>query len=196
MKIYGGDAYRGTYRTTQSILVLPTGQSTGTSTSFFAGTGPTRNYGIGSPVNGSTLSSTPTTSDIFNGPYSGADEDGVPNDCLLWNAKGHADTSAMLGHSVTFVSSTSSVNLYGFGANPLEQFEPPGLGVSWNMTVNIDSSKKTAFVNYTHTCYPAHIVKVNGTVVYSYIPGPDNTFYIAGAWRQAAPLDSLGRPQL
>jgi hypothetical protein len=118
--------------------------------------------------------------DIFNGPYSGADEDGVPNDCLFWNANGHANTSAMLGHSVTFVSSTSSVNLYGFGANPLENSFGGTVGISWNMTVNIDSSKNTAFVNYTHTCYPAHIVKVNGTVVYSYDRPSNDTPYITG----------------
>jgi hypothetical protein len=88
--LYKGDAYRGTYRTSQSILAIPDAQTT---TSFLAMTGPTRNYGAGSPVNLLTLSSFPLTQDIYDGPYNGTDEDGVQHDCFLWNDRGHAETT-------------------------------------------------------------------------------------------------------
>lgn len=60
---------------------------------FYSQTGETRSYQWpSSPANGSTLSSYPTTPDIYNGPYAGADEDGVRHDCYLWNDSGQAGT--------------------------------------------------------------------------------------------------------
>lgn len=35
-----------------------------------------------------------------------------------------------------------------------------------------------AIVNYNHTCYPAHQVKVNGRVVYLYTPGSNEPTFI------------------
>ncbi len=175
-QLYKGDANRGTYRTTQSMLVVPDKQ---VDDNFFVNAGPTRNYGLGSPVNGSVLSSSPTTSDIYNGPYAGADEYNVQFDCLRWNDRGKADTSTMQGHSVTFPSANKAqVTLSGLGQDPLE---PKIGGIKWNATITIDDSnpnQPTASVDITHTCYPAHIVKVNGTVVYSYLPPHNNTAYL------------------
>jgi hypothetical protein len=174
--LYKGDANRGTYRTTQSIFVVPDKQF---SDNFFPNAGPTRNYGLGSPINGSVLSSSPTTSDIYNGPYTGADEDNVQFDCITWNDRGKADLSTMQGHTVTFpTSNQAQVNLTGLGQDPLE---PKVGGIKWNATVTLNdtnSSQPTASVTITHTCYPAHIVKVNGTTVYSYQPGLNNTLYL------------------
>ena len=39
-------------------------------------------------------------------------------------------------------------------------------------------SSPTAYVNYNHTCYPAHQIKVNGAVIYSYIPPDDSSNYL------------------
>ena len=175
-QLYKGDANRGTYRTTQSLLVVPDKQ---VNDNFFANAGPTRNYGFGSPINGSVLDSAPTTSDIYNGPYAGADEDNVQFDCLKWNDRGKSDTSTFQGHSVSFPSGTQAqVNLSGLGQDPLE---PKIGGIQWNATVTINDSnpnQPTATVDIMHTCYPAHIVKVNGTVVYSYLPPHNNTAYL------------------
>jgi len=49
--------------------------------------------------------------------------------------------------------------------------------ITWDMRTVLDTTNPlspTAYVNYNHTCYPAHQVKVNGAVIYSYIP-PDNS---------------------
>ncbi len=175
-KLYKGDANRGTYRTTQSIFVVADKQF---NDNFFANAGPTRNYGFGSPINGSTLSSAPASSDIYNGPYTGDDEDNLQFDCLKWNDRGKADLSTMQGHSVTFpAGNQAQVNLNGLGQDPLE---PKIGGIKWNATVTLNDSNQnqpTAQVNITHTCYPAHIVKVNGTTIYSYQPPINNTAYL------------------
>jgi len=38
----------------------------------------------------------------------------------------------------------------------------------------------TALVNYNHTCYPSHQIKVNGQVVYLYTPTRDDVVYVVG----------------
>lgn len=178
LKLYKGDAFRGTFRTSQSIFVVPDKQ---VYDNFLPNAGPTRNYGAGSPVNGffANLDSTPATSDIYNGPYNGADEDNVQFDCLLWNDRGKADLGPMQGNSVSFPTGTQAqVNLNGLGQDPLE-FKIGG--IKWNATVTIDDSNRgqpTASVNITHTCYPAHIVKVNGGPVYCYQPAFNTTVYL------------------
>jgi hypothetical protein len=45
----------------------------------------------------------------------------------------------------------------------------------------------TAYVNYNHTCYPAHQIKVNGTVVYLYTPPRNDLVYIAACLSQLNP---------
>ena len=184
-KLYKGDAFRGTARTMEWELVIPDMHANDPPGS---NAGPTRNYGYGSPVNGSTLSSTPL-GDPYTGRYSGADEDNIANDCYLWNASGKADTSTMLGHAETWTSPTSmALNLYGSGNDPLEYSLG---GIKWNTTVSISDTggSATASVATTHTCYPAHIVKVNGTPIYSYQPSPghNNTYYLVGCLLDAIP---------
>lgn len=185
--IYKGDANRGSYRTTQSILVVPDKQF---SNNFFANTGATRNYGFGSPAGGanSTLSSDPASPDIYNGPYTGADEDGNADDCFKWNARGHASTADMQTHGVTFPRSNQAVvTLSGNSSNPLE----PQIGsIDWNATITLDTtdpSHPTAQVSITHTCYPAHIVKVNGVIVVDDKPRFNNL-----AWVSTCLLDPTG----
>jgi hypothetical protein len=187
-KLYKGDAFRGTYRTTQSVIVIPDSQR---DYGFYYNTGPTRNYGFGSPVNGATLDSYPRTSDIYGGPYGGQDEDGVGNDCHLWNAWGKADLSNMGAYEVSYPYSTQAqVHLFGSGQDPLE---PRLGGITWDMNVVVDDSTPgaaTAIVSFNHTCYPAHIVKVNGTVVYYYPPPQNNTAYLGACLLQ---LPFLGK---
>jgi hypothetical protein len=168
---YAGDAFRDTYRAAQSVLVIPGSQH---NYPPFVNTGPTRNYGAGSPSgppdsNGPTLGSV-APPDIYDGTYYGSDEDSRANDCYLWNAKGQGTTSLM-GPSNVIASfgppnSSTSVTFNGQAQNPLEPLSP---SIKWGLTVTIDESNPsapTAQVSGTHTCYPAHNVKVNGTVVY------------------------------
>jgi hypothetical protein len=126
-------------------------------------TGQTRNYGFGSPANGSTLSS--------------GDEDGIPNDCYLWNAAGQAPHPWIA--SVTYPSAHQAlVTFSGTASNPLE---PQFGGIQWSMLVKLDTSNPgapAATVSYQNTCYPAHEIAVNGQVIYSYIPTNNSTTYI------------------
>ncbi len=177
---YKGDAFRGTYRTTNSLLVVPGAQKYGNQ---FARGGPTRNYQIpSSPANGlgANLSSTPT-GDPWNAPYTGADEDERSYDCRLWNAKGEDTNSGLGGVGVTFGNPITQVNVHGLGQNPLE-VNPPGEGVKWNLTISLDTTDpahpKAWVSGGTATCYPAHIVKVNGTPVFEQRPTQNNTVYL------------------
>jgi hypothetical protein len=178
--MYKGDAYEGTYRTRESLLVVPSAQKYG---NLFARGGPTRNYQVpSSPANGwgANLSST-AIGDPWNGLYTGADEDQYGLDCYRWNDKGEADSSGMLGVGVTFGNPITQVNLSGQGSNPLE----PGLAqIKWNLTVSLDvtdpKNPKAWVSGGTTTCYPAHIVKVNGVQVYQWIPSRNDIAYIGG----------------
>jgi hypothetical protein len=62
------------------------------------------------------------------------------------------------------------------------RWEPFGDLIQWNVKTTINDSSPqspTAQVTVTHTCYPAHIVQVNGKTVYSYTP-PSNSIVFAG----------------
>jgi hypothetical protein len=161
-RIYMGDANRNTYRTTESIVVVP---DTQTDSGFFPNTGATKNYGAGSPANGSTLSA--------------ADEDGIANDCHLWNASGKANPGGFL-YDVSFpYAHQGQVHFDGSSSNPLE----PPAPILWDMRTVIDTTNPaapTAIVNYNHTCYPSHQIKVNEKVVYLYTPPENDAAYIFG----------------
>jgi hypothetical protein len=189
--IYKGDAFRQTYRTTQSVVMIPGASH---NYSVFVNTGPTRNYGAASPSgppdsNGATLGSV-ALSDIYSGAYAGSDEDDAPGDCYKWNAKGQSATTNMGPSNVTLsyglANSGASVTFTGSAKDPLEpQLVSPA--ISWNLTVTINESNPaapTAQVSGSHTCYPAHIIKVNGTVVYDSLrdygmPARNTTQYLA-----------------
>jgi len=150
--IYKGDAGRGTFRTAEAITVsVGVNQVSG----FIADTGETRNYGTGSPANGSTLS--------------GMDEDGIQYDCRLWNNKGKA-SPAQFAQQVTFPTlQQAQVLFYGESSNPLEAPAP----INWSMRTVIDAppaGSSSAYANFNHTCYPAHQIKVNNQLVYLYTP--------------------------
>lgn len=124
--------------------------------------GQTRNYGIGSPRNGSTLSA--------------ADEDGVANDCYLWNASGYADMTNMQG-DLNITGSTGqsgNAHFYGTASNPLEGTAGSVARIAWDMRVYMDGSNpnnaQVTEVNYNHTCFPAHMIKVQEYTVYEWKP--------------------------
>jgi hypothetical protein len=161
--LYMGDANRGTYRATEFIDIIVASQQ---SFGFFPATGQTRNYGADSPKNGSTLSS--------------LDEDGVANDCYLWNNAGQAPTNAMLYDTSFPYATQGQVHFDGSASNPLESQKA---AIQWDMRTVIDTtnpSAPTATVNYNHTCYPAHQIKVNGQVVYLYTPSRNDLTYVGG----------------
>src|SRR5713101_809021 len=156
--IYMGDANRGTYRTAEQIHVIPDLQNY---SGYFEDTGQSRNYGQGSPANG-------PTSNLSN-----ADEDGIANDCYLWNNANKIYQP--FDYDVTFpYAHQAQVHQFGSAYNPLENSSAT---ITWDMRTVLDTTNQqspTAYVNYNHTCYPAHQIKVNGTVIYSYTP-PDNS---------------------
>ncbi len=159
--IYHGDGGYGTYRVTESASFAP---ATSTASNFYGMTGITKNYGYGSPKNGSTLSS--------------GDEDGVADDCYLWNESGQADYSGL----TYSIDNNGELVYLGNSSNPLE----PGIApIFWSITTSIDTSnpsQPTATVSYEHTCYPAHQVKIGSTInpVYSYTPPSNDLLYITG----------------
>jgi hypothetical protein len=155
-----GDGNRGTYRSVESILVLPEMRQ---SSGFFQNTGQTRQYGVGSPANGSTLSS--------------LDEDGISNDCFLWNNSGQAVPN--FAYDVSYPNPhQGQVHYDASVSNPLES---PLATIQWDMRTVVDTTNPqvpTAYVNYNHTCYPAHQIKVNGMIIYSYQPLHNDTNYL------------------
>ncbi len=65
----------------------------------------------------------------------------------------------------------------GAASNPLETYAP----ITWDMRTVIDTTNPlspTAYVNYNHTCYPSHQIKVNGAVVYLYTPPQNDIIFI------------------
>jgi hypothetical protein len=133
---------------------------------FFPMTGLTKQYGYGSPANGTTLS------------Y--LDEDGVPSDCYRWTGTQQAPYSSFTYSTSSGGSNVGAITFAGSASDP---FENALNAVTWQITTTINvtnPSAPTAKVNYNHTCYPAHQVKVgaNNTVVYTYTPPEDDTVYI------------------
>jgi hypothetical protein len=170
--IYKGDAGRGTFRTSESELVVPDGTL---STNQSLQTGITENYGFGSPVHPPNLSS--------------ADEDGVYGDCYHANATGHAGTGGM-SISTTFQTKQATVGLTGSASNPLPLWSFP---ITWNMAVYVNDatpSSPTAYVVASHTCYPAHTVTVNGVTIISTTSSPRETALQSLAPASAAPVTS------
>lgn len=102
-RTYGFYFFRGSFN--NGAFSFPAYQS-----SSITSVGQTRNYGYGSPLNSSTLSQ--------------LDEDGVGNDCLLWNESAYADKSDMHGDlTVNGPTSQSGIaHFYGTGVQPLGGF--------------------------------------------------------------------------
>jgi hypothetical protein len=175
--IYRGDAFHNTYRVTQAVsLNFTTAQASG----VFSDTGTTENYGFGSPYNGLSADLSSQDDDAIYADFLTSPSTGIA-DCYLRNAIGKASTDGWL-ISPTVNPSAASVTMTGTGQNPLSI---PFGSIKWNMTTQINVGSNTGFVIYSHTCYPAHQVKVANTTLYSY-PSPDNTSfnnstaYIAG----------------
>lgn len=126
---------------------------------------PTKGYGFGSPINGSTLS--------------GLDEDGVAHDCFVWHNTGWTDNSTWRHEFSVPYSTQGQVRFWGEASNPLEASQAK---IAWDMRTVVDISNLdhvTARVNYNHTCFPAHSVSVNNFVVYNYIPPRNDRLYVA-----------------
>ena len=99
---------------------------------------------------------------------SGDDDDNIAKDCERWN---DADKAALgFSQDVSYPAAhVADVRLSGSSGNPLE----PPAPITWDMhtvidTTNAESPK--AYVEFDHTCFPAHQIKVNETSIYSYQP--------------------------
>jgi len=103
---------------------------------------------------------------------------GVRFDCYKWNDFGQAN--ANFSYEVTYpYAHQGQVRYWGAASNPLEFLSPP---ITWDMRTVLNttnSNAPTAYVNYNHTCYPAHQIKVNGTLVYHWEPESNDFTYIA-----------------
>jgi hypothetical protein len=96
----------------------------------------------------------------------------------IWNKSGYAGETITNNHNVSdSVPYESQITLNGSASNPLEN---PLAAIAWNMLVAPIGypNSPSVTVNYQHTCYPAHIIKVNGTVVYSYQPPRNDPGYL------------------
>ncbi len=161
-KLYQGDANQGTYRTTESLVVDPEAQRE--LSRLFKNTGITSNYGFRSPVNGETLS--------------WLDKDEISDDCYLWNKSGQASFDAFSYNTSYPFPHQAQVQYSGSASNPLESSLS---SITWDVRTVIDTTNPaapTAYVNFNHTCYPAHQVKINGQVVYLYTPAENDLIYI------------------
>jgi hypothetical protein len=105
---------------------------------------------------------------------SAADEDGVPNDCRRFHKADHASTAG-LQFGINHAGQYSTVHFFGGAANPLE-VPSPDISMDVHVVVNAANPQSpTAKVYYSHDCYPAHEVRVNGQVVYSFSPAQHGT---------------------
>jgi hypothetical protein len=129
----------------------------------------TRNYGHFSPANGATLTA--------------QDEDGIGDDCFLWHQWGFASMSNMHGElNITGPTGESgNARFHGTASNPLED---PVARIAWDMRVTMNGSNPTdarvTSVNYNHTCFPSHIIKVQHTTVYYWGPRRADPTYVTG----------------
>lgn len=161
-RTYGGLVFYGSF--TNSQQNAPPYQG-----SFFPSVGQTRNYGWSSPTNGSTLTS--------------ADEDGVPEDCFKWHQSGYASTSNMSGELAVSgaTQQNGSARLYGTAANPLESSIAQ---ISWDMRINVNGDDPTnarvTSINYNHSCFPAHVIKVQRFTTYYWGPERSDPSYVFG----------------
>lgn len=168
LKIYKGDpnAIIPNYPIQSARAYHLVGFTGGIVTGVQHDSGQTRNYGFGTPVNGSTLSA--------------LDEDNVPDDCIVWNASAYASTSDF-HEEVTFPYSTQGqAHQFGTTSNPLE---PSAAKISWDMRTVVDYSNLdyvTGIVNYTHSCFPGHVIQVNNKTIYQWEPTRSDQFYVFG----------------
>jgi hypothetical protein len=116
-----------------------------------------------------------------------ADEDGIPNDCYKWHLAGQAMPGYF--HEQNYGTNQGSVRFWGEAANPLES-TADWAPISWDMVVTMNTASQqapTAVVTYNHKCYPAHQVKVNGQVVYSFQPSSNSILQITACLTGALP---------
>ncbi len=105
-----------------------------------------------------------------NGRIGPEDEDGIPNDCSLWNQAGTAST----GNMNAAKSAGNGARIYGNAANPLNPFSP---AIDWDYTINFgvaNPSAPTYSLSVTHDCYPAHEAYIGNQTVYTFTPTSDD----------------------
>jgi|SRR6185437_16183236 len=76
---------------------------------------------------------------------------------------------------------SGNAHFYGTASNPLETSLAK---ISWDMRVIMDGSNpnnaRVTEVDYNHTCFPSHIIKVQEYTVYYYGPPRSDPTYVAG----------------
>jgi hypothetical protein len=178
--IYRGDATHNTYRVTQAVsLNFTNAQASG----YYADTGLTENYGFGSsPYLNSFANLSPSDDDAVYLDKRTSPPTGI-EDCYLRDEVGKANTSGWLISS-TVTNSGADVAMSGLGQNPLSV--PIG-DIGWNMTTYIDAVGSRGYVDYNHTCYPMHQIKVANTTLYRSTVTSNSTSHIVACLVGAEP---------
>ncbi len=63
-----------------------------------------------------------------------------------------------------------TVNLYGFSTNLATTIGSWAPAINWNFTLTINSAANSFALFYTHDCFPAEELFVNGKPVYTFLP--------------------------
>ena len=172
------------YRITHGVTYYP---RTASDVPYLATVGYTWQFAHDSPANGSYIT------------Y--PDYDGVPNDCHYYNAYKQANATLAPNYyneTGTYYPSTALIYLNGRISNPLEN---SSAAIQWNATVSISNITADGYwanvkASGVTTCYPYHVVIVNGVTVAYYPASPGasalhifNCLYVQGP---TYPLYSVG----
>jgi hypothetical protein len=94
------------------------------------------------------------------------------------NQFAYANLSAVGGNASSTAANSVVTELAGIASDPLETQVG---GISWDLTVSINTTSNTATINGWNTCYPAHQIRVNSILIFDYQPQPgqNTTSYLA-----------------
>lgn len=110
------------------------------------------------------------------GVIDAADEDGIPDDCHLWQA---ADTPSPANMHITVTridSHTVRAHLFGGVGTPLisHPHRPRGCDINWDFIIDITSVGVIPVWKLVgaHGGFPAYEIYISGSPIYTFSPGP------------------------
>ena len=110
---------------------------------------------------------------LDDGKINKNDEDGIPDDCVLFHQSGQAGTENMLLTVTRLNMDAVEIKMDGGPANPLAIFAEGFGSLDWDFTIGIDTSGGTPQWTLTgrHDGFPAYEIYLNDTEIYRYSPG-------------------------
>jgi hypothetical protein len=121
------------------------------------------------------------------------DDDGVPDDCILFHQAATALITDGNGMEVTVERINEhkvTIHLTGGPGNPLNTAAKLGANLDWDYTITIDTSadKPNWTLKGAHDGFPAYEIYINDQEIYTYSPGtPPFTF--SNTIKLSGPLD-------